>query len=46
MEFTFDATDIIKFYNKGFEDAFIAMAEFHDLENVLNERGIDGEEED
>jgi len=41
-----DASMFIKFYNKGVEDAFVSLCEFHDLETTLNERGIDGEAED
>ena len=41
-----DASMFVKFYNEGVEDAFISFCEFHDLETVLNERGIDGEKED
>lgn len=42
----FDASELIKFYNKGIEDAFVSLCEFHDLETTLNERGIDGEAKD
>ena len=42
----FDASELIKSYNKGIEDAFVSLCEFHDLETTLNERGIDGEAKD
>lgn len=47
---TLDATDYVKAYmagaKHGLELSFLMLAEFNDLETVLNERGIDGEKED
>jgi len=39
-----DASLIISAYNKGIEDAIQSLVDFHDLDEALKEKGIDGNE--
>lgn len=40
---TIDASEIIKAYNKGFEDCFALMVDDKELQNQLNINNIDAE---
>lgn len=40
LEITLDASLIVAAYNKGMEDMFMIMQEFHELESNLNCNGI------
>lgn len=40
---TIDASEIIKAYNKGFEDCFAIMVDYKELQTELNINKIDAE---
>lgn len=45
FEIIIDASILVKAYQQGFEDAFMMMNDFEDLEKTLNENKIDNEDE-
>ena len=44
MNFDFDASELMKIYRKALGDAYCKMVDDTELNQILNERGINGEE--
>jgi len=45
LSFDFDITAIVKAYNQGIEDMFIAMYDFSDFEEICNINAIDTQDD-